>query len=675
MPAPLLRFTAVALLFGAIAARAAGAPPLPPDRALVDFVGARSFSENELFAAIAREIADFKESGLTPARGDDTAYYLATFYRKKGFAKVRVDYEIRGRRLVLKIDEGPRTLLREVNFVGNRSIPAATLYDYMLGATPDRLAKEADMFPYNESEIAAGVDRVRGLYISEGFLNAVVEARPAEFSRDGTRARITIQIQEKLRYTFGDVTFSGDLLFTRAQLEKAMGEPINGPFSASKANNAQRNLQSYYKTHGYYQADVVVAADPAQAPGGRVPVHFTIKSGPLFRFDGVTVTGLDRLKPSFLPKRFAHLRGEIYDPAKLDETFREMLRTGLFKNLRMSLTPIAGNELRIDLGVEEAKAREVGFNIGAGSYEGVSVGLRLADRNLFGNGRPLTFSLQSSQRGLQGELLYVDPWLFDSRFGLRARIYSSSRDEEGYGKDNIGWRIDLTRRVLPHLELGLFVEQQNANITVKEIDETLLGPTNYFLSSVGLTGSVDYRSDPINPARGFILTGALDFSTLDGEPAFTRATGRFSYYLPLGKNVLLALGARGGLIEPNNNATDIPIDVRYFNGGGTTVRSFAERKLGPKDRSGHPLGGEMFTVFNAEATFPIVGALLGAVFLDAGNVKTSLDSDMSDLRYAVGLGLRYKLPIGPLRLDYGLNPAPRGDEARGAFHFSFGFAF
>src|SRR3954462_13200340 len=105
-----------------------------------------------------------------------------------------------------------------------------------------------------------------------------------------------------------------------------------------------------------------------------------------------------------------------------------MLRTGLFENLRVSLNPVPGDELQLDLTATEAKAKEIGFTVGAGSYEGVSVGIRLGDRDLFGNGRPLPFAAESSQRGIRGELLYVDPLLFDTRFGLRARLYSEARD-------------------------------------------------------------------------------------------------------------------------------------------------------------------------------------------------------------------------------------------------------
>src|SRR4029077_15648655 len=134
----------------------------------------------------------------------------------------------------------------------------------------------------------------------------------------------------------------------------------------------------------------------------------------------------------------------------------------------------------------------------------------------------------------------------------------------------------------------------------------------------------------------------------------------------------IAFGARAGVIHSlttsgSSEATEIPIDERFFNGGATTVRSFGERELGPHDNHGHPVGGEFFTVFNVENTFPILGELQGAVFTDAVKLlPSSEDIVLNDMRYAIGPGLRYKLPVGPIRLDYGVNPDPRPFEDFGA---------
>ena len=124
----------------------------------------------------------------------------------------------------------------------------------------------------------------------------------------------------------------------------------------------------------------------------------------------------------------------------------------------------------------------------------------------------------------------------------------------------------------------------------------------------------------------------------------------------------------------------LPIDERFFLGGSTTVRSYAERQLGPYDHntSGEPIGGEAYTLANLEFQFPVKLAtdLKGAVFVDAGNLRPRAEQfGFGAEHYAVGAGIRYNLPIGPLRADYGVNPNPGRNEAFGAFQFSFGLAF
>ena len=683
----------------------------------VELRGNTSYTTDVLLGAIGEQVREIQEQGLTPARADDAAYYIGAYYRKRGFSKATSDYELSGKKVVVKINEGPRALLREIRFEGAQVFPEKTLYDYMIGATREQFEKTAADFPYTTAEVNAGADRVRGLYLSEGYLKATVETAEPTLTENGTRASVTVKITEGIHFTFGEVRFAGDALFPREELVAALGDPATGAapkaidvgrrplqpawssatpfegvsFSPGRANALQRNLQSFYKARGYFIAEVGLAADWESAPHGLVPVTFSAKPGPLYHFGGVDVKNegaKPRLNPAFLPTRFAGLMGAVYDPERLDEIYRSMLRTGLFTTLRVSTVPRSGDEVMLDITAEEAKAKEVGFALGFGNYDGATAALRLGDRNFLGRGRPVSLSFESSQRGVRGEALYVDPWLFDTRFSLRARLYSASRVELGYSKNEIGGRVDLTRNLLPHLALGAFAESSRVKITdpSRQLlqEPQLLGPIDYAITSLGISQLTDYRDNPLNPSRGFVLSSSFDYALIDGAPGFTRSTVRFSYYLPLGRT-LLALGARAGTIAPIADA--VPIDVRFFNGGGTSVRSFVERDLGPRDKESNPLGGDFYTIFNLELTFPLFQALQGAVFVDAGSLRNQDADDIAaarapgeadasgDLRYAIGFGLRYKLPIGPLRLDYGVNPNPRPEEQFGAFHFSFGFAF
>ena len=663
---------------------------------VIEFHGQAAFDEKELRSQLKEQITTIDEYGLTPARGDDAAFFLELFYRKHGYARVSVRYKIEsGDHLRLDINEGPLVTLGLVNFVGNRSQPADVLFEYAVGPTRERYSKLQQELPFVASDVEEGADLVHRLYVANGFLDSKVE-RPI-YHYAGSRVDATIPITEGRQYFFGHITFSGQTIYGSEALVGQMLDLVEQPYTDGRLSDIPRRLQTYYRTRGYYEVKVDAIGDPTAARDGRVPVAVSVAPGPLYHFDGVTVKGLERLRPSYLSRRFSKFSGKTYSPDLVDERFRELMRSGLFTVLQIKPTPIGGNALRLDISAEEAKSKEFGFSLGYGSYTGAIVGASFRDRDLFGYGRPLTTSVEWSERGYKGEILWEDPYFFDSDFGFKARIAALTFDFDGYTKFETAGRIDFTRKISKQYEVGLVFTTRHVDVTSADIDPQFLGRTSYIVNSIGLTQTLDLRDSKVNPTRGFVFDNTVDFasSLLGSQVDLIRSTARLTYFLPIGREprpgqvdhrTLLALGARSGIVHSLDDrgglaVADIPIDERFFNGGNSTVRSFGERELGPHNR-GNPIGGEFFSVFNVEYTFPIYGELQGAVFFDAGNLLpsaadpfASVDAGLNDMRYAVGVGLRYKLPIGPIRLDYGYNPDRRAGEDVGAFHFSFGFAF
>jgi outer membrane protein assembly factor BamA len=290
------------------------------ERSKVQFSGQTTFKDEELRAAIAEQIREIDEKASRRRALTMRPITWDRFIARRVLRKSTRPMRSVARRVTIKIVEGPRSLLRKVTFTGNNAIPTPQLYEYMIGATPERMEKQPQDFPFNASEIASGADRVRGLYVSEGYLDVVVDASTVATSADGSRAEVVVKIEEHGRYTFGDITFAGETIFPREALLKALVEPVDGPFSRTKVTNTTRNLQSFYKAHGYYTAEVTVEADPKLAVNGRVAVKYTVTPRDIYRFGGVRVDNQTKPKPrlqgSFLPKRFAHLAGETYDPAQ-----------------------------------------------------------------------------------------------------------------------------------------------------------------------------------------------------------------------------------------------------------------------------------------------------------------------------------------------------------------------
>lgn len=671
----------------------------------IEFQGERAFKDKELRSQLKEQIATIDDLGLTAARADDLAFFLELFYRKHGFSKVSVRYKIEsGDRLRLEINEGSVITLGTITFDGNVHEPADKLFEFAVGPTRERYSKLQKNLPFVAADMQEGADLVHRLYVAEGFLDAVVDKPRYTFHDETSQVDVTIPIREGRQYFFGNVSFTGKTIYDAETLRGQMRDLLDAPYTESRVADIPRRLQAYFKARGYYNVKVEATAEPTAAHQGRIPVQVAISPGPIYHFTDAQVTGLKRLHPSYVTKRFDSLNGKTYSPDVLDEKFRMLMRTGLFTLLQIKPVPIDGDALRLDITAEEAKSKAFGLSGGYGTFEGLIGGLQFQERDLFGAGRPITFSIEVSQRGYKGEILYEDPFFFDTEYAFKSRVGALTFDYDGYSKFEIGGRVELSRKITKQYEVGATFAARHVEVTSADIRPQWLGQTAYFIDTIGINQTLDFRESPLVSPRGFVFNNTVDVATsaLGSEIELIRTTIRAGYYLPFGpKNLTpgvvedkrgtalqrwfqqsaLAFGARGGLVHSLTNSgsdesTEIPIDERFFNGGGTSVRSFAERDLGPHDRQGHPVGGEFFTVFNTEYTFPIFGELQGAVFADAGNLlPTSEEPNLDDMRYALGAGLRYKLPIGPIRIDYGWNPDRRSDEDFGAFHFSFGFAF
>jgi outer membrane protein insertion porin family len=677
----------------------------------VEFNGQQAFKEKDLRSAVKEQLATIDRYGLTPARADDLAFFVEVFYRKHGYTKASVKYKIESRdRLRLEINEGALMTLGTITFEGNSNEPTQKLFDFVVGPTRERYSKLQKNLPFVSADVQEGVGLVQRLYVAEGFLDVKVDEPRYTFREEANRVDVTIPIHEGRRYSFGAIRFRGQTIYGEEALRGQIEDLLNRPFTDARVADIPRRLQAYYRTRGYYEVKVeATPADPSTAVNGRIPVDVAVSPGQLYHFSGeVFVNGLTRLHPSFVQKRFTTLKDKTYSPEVLDERFRTLMKTGLFNVLKIEPTPIADEDaLLLNISAEEAKSKEFGLSLGYGTFEGGIVGAQFRERDLFGYGRPFTISAEVSQRSYKGEIVFEDPFLFDTDIFFRNRAAAFTFQYDGYSKFEIGDRVELTKKLTKQYEVGVVFAARHVEITSTSMADRFLGDRSYFVNSLGFTQTLDLRDSPLVSPRGFVFNNTLEVasSAFGSEIDLIRGTGRVAYFLPFAPKALtpgvvedqldlsipplqrwfrqssLAFGARVGSEHSLDNTgpdepTTLPIDERFFNGGATTVRSFGERTLGPLDPKGNPVGGEFYTIFNIEYTFPIYGELQGALFFDAGNLlPTSEEPGLDNMRYGLGGGLRYKLPIGPIRLDYGWNPDRQPGEDFGAFHFSFGFAF
>ncbi|PYI96978.1 MAG: hypothetical protein DME98_10175, partial [Verrucomicrobia bacterium] len=329
---------------------------------IIEFRGQQAFQDKELRSALKEEIATVEDFGLTPARADDLAFFLAVFYRKHGYAKVNVRYVIEsGNRLRLDITEGPRFMLNKVMFDGNTREPADKLFEYLVGPTRERYSRLEKRLPFVAADMDEGAKLVQRFYVAEGFLDVVVDPPRSKFEGQSPEVDVVVPIHEGRQYFFGHIAFSGQTVYGAEALRGQIVDLLQRPYTDVRVEDIPRRLQAYYKARGYYDVKVEATGAPEEAVNGRVPVQIVISPGPVYHFDGVTVNGLQRLHPSFVAKRFTRLRGKTYSPDVLDERFRTLMKTGLFNLLQIKPVPVDGHLLRLDISAEEAKSKEFGF--------------------------------------------------------------------------------------------------------------------------------------------------------------------------------------------------------------------------------------------------------------------------------------------------------------------------
>lgn len=646
--------------------------------------GLRTVQQEDAEDWIANQLEFIESSGTSMARADDVAFFLENALRERGYEEATVDWKLvdeggEDKIIVLSVFEGRDIDLGTITVTGNEALEDEAVKELLTSPTRKRVGADLDeTIPYVESDISTGRDRISEFYRLLGFGDVEVDVRT---DTSGATADVAVSITEGQAYSVGEITLPEPPDPKIAEGYDTIREDFSGKsYSAAIPANLESRVRELALDAGYY--DATATATPKQSESGVTDVTVTADWGELVRVSGITVQGNEKVKSEFFDRHFEDIVGEPYSPDRTNKEVEELLQTGAFETVRTDIVEQPDGTYRLDVDVEEGYSRTLGVFAGFTNYEGGIGGFEFRNLNLLGSVRKIDAEVEFSKRGARGDIGFSDPWLLWTDFEFKAGIFAINREEEGYEKFKTGGRYELSRKFgrKEKLAFSFFGEAAYTDVHKATIDPIFLGDRTYFAHASGISLTYDQRDNPRAPRSGFIAQTSLSVasSAIGSEIEFLKATGRLGYYIPVGEHTL-RFGARAGTISPVGDTKSIPIDLRYFNGGAQSVRSFQERSLGFRDPlSGEPIGGEFYSVFNVEYDIPVNAfeGLSVVPFVDAGNLlRDADDAGFDDMRYAVGLGIRYKTPIGPLRAEYGYNPDRWPGEPQGTFHVGFGFAY
>ncbi len=638
--------------------------------------GAETKSESELLFLIGGRLTHVESKAASPSRADDAAFLLTQVMRKDGFADVKVTPRVvSSGEILLTVDEGPRLSLGKVDVRGVTAEDSGRLARvYANPASQDRPIGSGSA-PFREEDVAKGLGLMTQDLNALGYWSAEVKMTDRQTDEKGS-VNLTIDVRQGPLFKIGTpkiTSVNGDGSTTISEKSK----PFVGKDATTANISAMRKaVTEVFTGSGYASAQLTMSRT---LEGARFIPDFYLDLGKRVKLREVEVTGLRKTNVSRIKQRLEKLEGDWYDEAAMNKRVSEFLGTGAFSSVTLDTDEVGDDQIDLTLNMQEARAKEVSFGLGFGTYEGAIFRTTYTDRNLFGQMLSFSSGFEFSSRGVLGETKIVNPWLFGSDYSMTSRIYALIYGHEGYTSVETGLDAKFSRKFGDHYLMELLVGYSLINISAEGLEDSELGETVYTHPRIAFTQTIDYRDNPVLPKTGWHVKMPLQVGAVVGDMGGSYFKGGLSggWYHPLGKTYQLGLGGSLNFIIPSSDSEDLPIDLRLFNGGARSVRSFPERELGPKSADGdYPLGGEASWVVNAEVTRPLAGPLRAVAFVDAGTLAREFSELTSaEIEVAVGLGVRLDLPIGPVRLEYGYNMTRDEDEPTGALHFAIGVAF
>ncbi|MDH4156557.1 MAG: outer membrane protein assembly factor BamA [candidate division Zixibacteria bacterium] len=573
-------------------------------------------------------------------------------------------------------DQGRRLKVCEVTFEGNRAIAADRLLGIMLTRPSHFLARSY----YYADVLADDIANVEAFYRQNGYLEARVTDTTVVIDSVAGCAAVGLRIDEGELTRVEGVTIFGNEHFPDSLLRQKIKLEQGDPLRRRIIQEGVLAILSLYAENGYLDASVTPNVQVSDAAHLAV-VDYVVGERHQARIAEIRIEGLKKTRPEVVRREFLLREGEIIRYSRLLETQRRLYLTGLFESA--FVRPVAaadGDSTTKDIlvQVKERPSSEFGVMVGYGSVEKIRGRIELTTTNLAGSARQVGGAVEANfiRQGITAS--FTEPWTLGMRLRTDVNLYGEFRQEPGYHLRSIGARLAVGKTFGKHTSASLTYRFENTDLTEVEVLAVVkeLEPR---IRSLELSLARDTRDNLFDAKSGwyFEWTNELAGSFLQGTNTFARSVIVLKAFQPVGREAVLGSALEVGWMDYFGASEEIPLNERFYAGGPTSLRAFGYQMVGPKDNEDNPLGGRFKIIWNLAEMRRTIYKLLGAAaFVDVGNVWSEMGAvHLNDLRVSAGAGIRLASPLGIIRVDYGANVFPEGDEAGGKLFLGMGQAF
>lgn len=651
----------------------------------IAFEGNKKIKDEQLTA----EIQSKARGTFSRAMVQSDTLRIAEIYRRSGRYDVTVTPEIIEQPnnrvdLVFTINEGAKTSVKSIEFIGNTAFSSYRLRDVIKTHESNLLSFLSSGDIYDPDRVEADRDLIRRFYLKNGFADVQVVAALTEYDPEKKGFNVTFKIEEGQQYRVGTVDFRTSIAnFDPSSLRSFSRVNVGSLYNVESVEKSVEDMQIEASRRGYAFAVVRPGGD-RNFDAHTVAVVFNIDEGPRTYIERINIRGNTRTRDYVIRREFDLSEGDAYNRALVDRAERRLKNLDYFKTVKITTEPGSSSDrvvLIVDL--EEKSTGDFSVSGGYSTTDGALAEVSVSERNLLGRGLFAKASVTYGQYARGYSLSFVEPYLLDYRVALGLDLYQRtqlSNNYISYGTKTLGFspRLGFSLREDLSLQLRYSIYRQEitlpSNLANCNNNQFLAdgvtpnpayNPSPAFINATtgvdpfASSGSLGCYSDgeaslPVrkelangktltsalgytltyntldnnkNPTDGLLIDFRQDFAGVGGDVSYLKTVADAKYYQSLVSDLVGIVHLQGGILNKIGNNDLRMLD--HFQMGPNLVRGFAPNGIGPRDLNPFgtqdAIGGTKYWGASLELQMPFwflpkEVGLKGAVYADAGGL-------------------------------------------------------
>lgn len=642
---------------------------------LLDGLAGQGLREGEIFKQATLDRVRIELRRQYVAQGQYTADIQST---TEELARNRVAIKI-------NIDEGKKSGIRQIEFVGNTKFSKQELLDAMELQEPTFLGFIGGSNQYSRQKLQGDLESLQAYYRDRGYVQFQILSTQVSMTPDRKQVYVTVGISEGEKFTVNDVGVIGEV----AELDPEMLEQFiviqpGETFSSARVTRTEDILTSILSGNGYTFG--TVAGVPEIKDDGTVDVKFVVNTGKRAYVRRINFLGNTVTQDGVLRREMRQLESAWASTNSIDRSKVNLERLGFFSKVNVETPPVDGADDQIDVTVtvEEQPTGSISGTLGYQKYSGLIVGANFEQSNIAGTGNSLSVGVNWSDYSRSANFSYFNPYFTedgisrgisvyfnDTNYSSAFRFTRYSTSSFGAGM-NFGFPISEDRRMQfsTRVEWTDITQGFNEALEISDfVNDVGAKFLNYKTEALWVQTTLDR---PMFSMRGSRHVAAVEFSWPGSDLQFYRTTYKADLFIPVRKDWSLHFRGNFGAGEAYGKTNVYPFYEHFHAGGFGSVRGYERYTLGPRSTptdsvavyypNGRPFGGNVKIETTAEVIFPLpfleqVGQVRSVFFVDMGNVfSTNCPEDsigcyrpaFDKLRGAVGVGVSWLTRMGPM---------------------------